>query len=317
MKTQILILFALISLTMFSCQNFSGVDNSLSTSTDDVVLKSAEIASNDILIESISDELGYEAEFMATSERLLRQLAKFHRGKQLMEGHKGSRYVEGYSPEITIDTADTGYPVTITIDYGDSTLLKNGRVITGLVTIEISAARDTDGATRTITYSNCVIDSVSVDGMASEVFNGDNETARTITSNSTITFVLPDGTVIDRTGNHVRNWVAGLATPLEHDDDVIETTGTTQASTSTGNVWAREILEPLVRMGDCRHHVSGIVQFSQNGTVLATLNYGNGECDDLAVLTVDGEDVEIELGGCKPEPNMNDHQKKEKRNGKH
>ena len=317
MKTQILILIALFSLTLFSCQNFNGVDNSVSTSTDDVVLKSAEIASNDILIESISDELGYEAEFMAQSQHLLRELAKYRGNKHLLEGHHGSPYVDGYSPEISIDTADTGYPIVITIDYGDSTILKNGRVITGLVSIEISAAKYTDGATRTITYTNCVIDSVSVDGVATEVFNGDSTTTRTITSNSEITFVLADGTIIDRTGNHVRNWIEGLDTPLEHDDDVIETTGKTEASTSTGNVWVREIIEPLVRMGDCRHHVSGIVQFSQNDSILATLNYGDGECDDLAVLTVNGEDIEIDLGGCKPEADLSDHQKKEKRNGKH
>lgn len=318
MKTQILILITLISFTMFSCQNFSGLENSSSTSSDDVVVKSAEIASSDILTESIADELGYEAEFLASSEHLLRELAKFHKGKHLLEGHRGSRYMDGYSPEITIDTAETGYPVVITIDYGDSTILKNGRTITGLVTIDISADRHTDGATRTITYTNCVIDSVTVDGVDTEVFNGDSTTTRTITSSSEITFVLADGTVIDRTGNYVRNWVAGLDTPLEHDDDVIETTGSSQASTSTGNVWAREITEPLVRMGDCRHHVSGIVQFSQNGSVLATLNYGDGECDNLAVLTVDGEDVEIELGGCKPEPQMEGHRDKNKGGkGKH
>lgn len=315
MKTQILILIAIASLTLFSCQNFNDADNSASTSTDDVVVKSAEIAANDIQIESISDELGYEAEFMATSERLLRRLAKFHGNKHLLEGRNGSRYMDGYSPEISIDTAETGYPIVITIDYGDSTILKNGRAITGVVSIEISAERGTDGATRTITYSNCVIDSVSVDGVATEVFNGDNETARTINSSSEITFVLADGTVIDRTGNHVRNWVAGLDTPLEHNDDVIETTGTTEATTSTGNVWTREIIEPLVRMGDCRHHVSGIVQFAQNGTVIGTLNYGDGTCDDVAVLTVDGEDIEIQLGGRKPEPNMGNHQKNN--NGKH
>ena len=307
MKTQILILVALFSLTLFSCQNFSGLNNSTVSSSEDAVLKSTEIAANDILIESISDELSYEAEFLASSERYLKELAHVRGGKHLMDGHKGSPYVDGYSPEITIDTADTGYPVVITIDYGDSTVLKNGRVITGLVTIEISAARDTDGATRTITYTNCVIDSVSVDGVSNEVFNGDNETTRTITSGSNITFVLVDGTVIDRVGNHVRNWMAGLDTPLEHDDDVIETTGSTEATTSTGNVWVREIIEPLVRMGDCRHHVQGIVQFSQNGEVLATLNYGDGECDNLAILTTNGEDIEIELGGCKPEPKLDDH----------
>lgn len=317
MKTQILTFVALATLSLFSCQNFNSLNNAAS-SADDVVLKSAEIATSDILVESISDELGYEAEFMAESEHLLKELAHVKGGKHLMDGRHGSPYMDGSSPEITIDTAETGYPVVITIDYGDSTTLKNGRVLAGVVTINISAEKNTDGATRTITYTNCIVDSVAVDGTSTQTFNGDNTTKRTITCASNVTFVLADGTVIDRVGNQVRNWVEGIDTPLEHDDDVIETTGTIEATTSTGNVWTREIIEPLVRIANCRHHVSGIVQFSQNGEVLATLNYGDGTCDKLAVLTANGEDVEIELGGNKPEPKLDNHKMgNNKHKGKH
>lgn len=315
MKTQILSLIVLIVVTLTSCQNFNGFDNN-TVNSEDAVLKSAELASNDILIESISEELRYEAEFFAQSERILKQLARVKGNKKhIMDGHKGSPYVDGYTPEITIDTAETGYPVVITIDYGDSTILKNGRAISGIVTIEISAEKHTDGATRTITYTDCSIDSVTVNGVCTEVFNGDDENSRAITTSSDVTFVLADGTVIDRTGNHVRNWVGGLDTPLEHEDDIIETTGSTEASTSTGNVWVREIIIPLVKIGECHHHVSGVVELSQNGEVLATLDYGDGECDELAILTVNGEEIEIELGHRKPKPNVDHHKRNNKKRG--
>lgn len=312
MKAIYLSLILVLSLAMFSCQNFSGLNQS---TDDDLILKSATIAASDITVESVSEELNYEAEFFAESEHLLKQLAHIRGCKNILKGHGEMRYVDGEGPVVSIDTADTGYPVVITIDYGESTEFKNGRIVSGLVTIEISAERDTDGATRTITYTDCVIDSVAIDGSCLETFNGDNETTRTITTSSDITFVLADGTVIDRTGNYVRNWIAGLDTPLEHDDDQIEKTGSTHAESSEGTVWDREIIEPLLKLGDCRHYVQGVVQYSSNGEVAGTLDFGDGTCDNLATLTVNGESVEIELGGKEAKANLGECGKN--KGGKH
>lgn len=312
MKTTKLSTIAILSLALFACQDFNGLDSTTSE-TDELVLKSAVIAETDLMVESVSDEVVYEAEFFAESEKLLKQLARFKGGKNLLSGHKGNRYLNGYAPDVSIDTAATGYPVTITINYGVGSELKNGRKISGLVTIEISAPRGTDGATRLITYTNCVIDSVNINGTAIETFNGDNETARTINNNSEVTFILPDGTVIERTGTHTRNWIEGLSTPLEHDDDVIEITGSLTATTSTGNTWERGIIEPLLRTGDCRHHVQGVIEFSQNGEVISTLDFGDGTCDNLALLTVEGETVEIELKGRAPKANVDKYRSKGKK----
>jgi hypothetical protein len=299
MKTLVLSLIVLLTLALTSCQD----SNSFGTisSGDDSILKSATIAVDDMMAESVAEEVNFEADFFADSEKLLKQLARFKGTKNLLGGKKGMRYMAGQAPNVSIDTAETGYPVIITLDYGEGTELKNGRVISGIVTIEISAEKGTDGAMRSIAYSNCVIDSVGVNGTCIETFNGDNEQTRTVTSNSEITFVLANGTVIDRTGNHVCNWLEGIDTQMEHNDDVIEITGALDAVTPEGNTWTRNIIEPLIRKGDCRHHVQGVVQFSQNDEVISSLDFGDGECDEIALLTVDGETVEIELGGRKPE----------------
>jgi hypothetical protein len=313
MKTNTLSILILVALTLFSCEKVITPELS-DADTNELVLKSAEIAENDILIESVSEEFIYEAEFFAESEGLLKQLARVKGGKNLMEGHQGNRYHNGSGPVVSIDTAETGYPVVITIDYGDGVEFRNGRVVTGLVTIELSAQRGTDGATRTITYSDCTIDSVGINGIVVETFTGDQLTSRTVNSISAVTFVMADGTIIEREGTHTRNWMAGLDTPEERDDDVIEITGSVTAQTSTGNTWARTIVEPLIRTGNCRHHVQGVVEFSQNGILLASLNFGDGTCDNLAIMTVDGETIEIELQDRKPKANVEKYRSKGKRN---
>ncbi|MBN2805702.1 MAG: hypothetical protein JXR22_03510 [Prolixibacteraceae bacterium] len=313
MKTNTLSIFILLAITLFSCENIVTPELS-DTDTNELVLKSAEIAENDILIESVSDEFVVEAEFFAEMEGLLKQLARVKGGKNLMEGHQGMRYHDGFGPAVSVDTAETGYPVVITLDYGEGVELRNGRIITGLVSIELSAQRGTDGAIRTITYSNCTIDSVGINGVVTETFNGDLLTIRTVNSISAVTFVMADGTVIEREGTHTRNWLAGLDTPEERDDDVIEITGSVTAQTSSGNTWARNIVEALIRTGDCRHHVQGVVEISQNGTLLASLNFGDGACDNLATMTVNGETIEIELQDRKPKANVEKYRSQGKRN---
>lgn len=314
MRTKFFVLIAALALAFVAC-NDSVV---APTENDELILKSAEIAENDMMAESVVEEIDFEVSFFADAERLLRQLANYKGSKNLMHGNMGMRYKGENNPNVSIEIGEQEYPITITIDYGDSTTLKNGRVISGLVSIEVSAPRTTDGATRTITYSNCVIDSVQIDGVTVETFNTDGETNRVVTISTNATLILADGTELTYTGNRIRNWLEGFETPMEHSDDQIQITGNVSIESSNGNVWAREIIEPLIKVSDCRHPVQGVVQFTQNGTIIATLNYGNGECDNLAILTVDGEDVEIELQGRKPEAKVEKYRERanNKRGGK-
>jgi hypothetical protein len=298
MKTTIQVLLVFISLAFFSC---SKTDVGSITDLTAAQLKSATIAVNDVAVQSVAEEVNYEADFYAEYEHLLRQLAHF-KGKKgnLLAGQDHNHYVEGQSPVVSIDTAAAGYPITISIDYGDGVKTTHGRSISGKVTIAISGAKDTDGSTRTITFEKCVIDTIGVDGTSLETFNGDNTTTRKTTATSTVKFTLADGTVLNRVGTHVREWLTGLDTPKERTDDMIQVTGSIKVESSTGDKYSRVITEPLIKLGDCRHHVKGIVAYSQNGAVIATLDYGDGECDNLANLTTGGTTVEIELKGTMP-----------------
>ncbi|MGF7138084.1 hypothetical protein [Roseimarinus sediminis] len=314
MKTTHFILLALLTLGLMSCNESTSLLDS--NDQEDMVLKSAEIAVNDLLTEGVYEEACYEAEFFASSERLLRQLARYNKGNHLLHGKQIARYNEQLMPDVSIDTAATGYPIVITIDYGDSTTLHNGRIISGVVSIELSAPRSTNGATRLVTYTACVIDSVAIDGTTRQVFNGDNENSRTMSSESDITFVLPDGTIMHRSGIQLRNWLEGINTPMEHADDLIEITGSVQMQVEGGSTWLKVIKEPLLRTGECRYYVQGLVSFSENDTVLATLNFGDGSCDNIATLTSNGETIEIELQGRHPEARLDEYKEKQRSKGK-
>ena len=294
MKTTILGLLILFVLGLYSCQDV----NDSTTTSEEAVLKSAVVAETDITAQSAYDEVTYEAEYFAEAEHLLRKLAHFRHGKGLLDGRHVDHY-EGDNPVVSIDTADTGYPIVITIDYGDSTILHNGTVISGTVIIEISADRNTDGATRTISYVDCMVDSVEFSGTSTKVLTISSDSTRSTTSNSQIMFAFGDTLQLDYTGNRTRAWLSGADTEMDHSDDMIEITGMVTIDASTGDTWTKEIVEPLIRLGDCRYYVQGIVQYKLNDEIQSEINYGDGECDNVAIMTVNGEEIEIELRGDK------------------
>ena len=48
------------------------------------------------------------------------------------------------------------------------------------------------------------------------------------------------------------------------------------------------------------------IEYTKNGAVVATVDFGDGQCDNIATKTVDGEDHEIKLNkiGKKPKKQM-------------
>lgn len=291
MKTRNFLLITILSVVFFACQKEDAVN-------EDVVLKSGEIVADDITLESALSEANYEAELFSQSERWLRAISKFKRGKKnLLAGKHCNRYASGSFPEISIDTAEAGYPITILIDYGDGMEMHHGKTISGTVTIEITAARNTDGAQRIITYNNCKIDSVMVSGTEIHQFNGDNETTRKTTLTSIVDFTMDNGTVLNRKGSAVHEWLEGLSTLQDHTDDKIQKTGATSIVSSNGNKWAKTIVKPLIKLGTCKNYVEGSVEYVLNDETVAVLDYGSGDCDNTALLTIGSEQFEITLQG--------------------
>jgi hypothetical protein len=277
---------------LFSCQKEADFN------LDDILSeKSATIVQDEITVDNVESEVNYEADFYANAEKSLSLMA----GKGQHWGWKNIlRYKINQCPNVTIDTAATGYPKTITLNYGNGTELRNGRVLSGVITIVISAPPRTDGATKTVTYNNFSVDSVSVTGSVVFEFIGDFLTSRKHTQAGNLTFTLPEGKIITRQMDKIVEWISGLNTPEDMTDDVIQITGSVQVSTSENNEYIKEITTPLIKLGDCRWFVQGIVEISLNGETKMVIDYGNGECDDHAIITKNGNSREIDLKGKRP-----------------
>lgn len=296
MKTKILTLLVFSALAFVACQkndDSSTADNSAS------LLKSATIATTDVAVQSASLESSLEADFYAGYERILRQLSHVKGRKgDLMRGQGAAHYIDGETPTVSIDTAAAGYPITIVIDYGNGIETDHGKVIKGKVTIVVNGDKNTDGSTREITYANCAIDTIAVNGSSIEKFVGDNTTSRKITTSSNVTFAITNGATFVRKGNETTEWLAGVSTPKDRSDDKVVVTGAVTVDNTTDNIsYSKTVTNGLVKLGDCRYIVSGTVEYKQAGSVIGTLDYGNGTCDNIATLAVGGTTTEVTLKG--------------------
>ncbi len=285
MKNLFLSLVVLATIFLFSCNKEQA---GMVSNEDEAII------SNDAAAEVATESTDYEVELFTGSNESINLASSVQ--KSSSEVLFGGRYRFGIPPEVIITTTDGGFPKTITLNYGKGIELSNGTTISGSIFITVSAQPRTDGAVRTVTFNDFYIDSVNIAGTRTMTFslNEVGNIVNKVVGSIVITF--PDGTYITRETEKIREIVAGLDTPGDYSDDIFSITGFTNSVSSEGYTFSNLIQEPLIRKGDCRFIVQGIVTMSKNGADFAELNYGDGTCDDIATITKNGIERQITLG---------------------
>ena len=306
MKKFSFILLTALAISFFSCDKSEDVIDILDEKQVELNNTVETVVASEEASETIIEVADYEVDLFSFMESEYDQPTGTKNGYQNRYGQlfmEWQRYKTDKMPEVSIEFGEDGrFPMTITINYGDSTVLHNGTVIGGAIKIELTARPRTNGAVREITY-DLMIDSVAMDGTKRIEFTGEQGVSRKWDYTSELTFTYPDGTELFRSAERTREWVSGLDTKWDVSDDKIEIKGSVTCVDTEQNEYSKEIDEenPLTRIGTCRMIVSGLVKFSQNQVEFATFDYGDGECDNIATYTYtndDGEEVskEVEIG---------------------
>jgi hypothetical protein len=297
---KIFLLFLIVTgLTMFSCsKSESGFQTAvLKTPVDQLVARDGNV-------DNFVEAADYEADLFSMGEAILS--ANYTKSAAIGMNNRfhdmflhylnfRMRYRNGNGPDITLKTTNGKFPKTIILDYGDSTALANGLVLSGMITIYLSGPDTVTGNTRTITYDNFSNGYAALSGTSSKTrLRNSAQKVFTISSNLTITF--SDSTSMNRTGEKNITWVSGAGTPFNPADDIMEITGMIQVTDRKGNDYLENITTSLVKTGECRYITQGIIEFKTSAGKFATLDYGNGECDNIAALTTSNGTKEITLG---------------------
>jgi hypothetical protein len=200
-------------------------------------------------------------------------------------------------PAISVLHPSTGiWPKIITIDYGTGCTGFYDNTRSGRIIIEVTGPRREEGSKRRVTFDDYYFNEIKVEG--TKLFenlglnaNGNFVISVTLTDGK---LTLPDGKTLERETEHQREWVAGFMTKNKWDDECL-VTGSAKGKNAEGISYFRTITSALHWKRVCAFIVSGVVKIEREGTEPFELNYGNGECDNVAVVSRGGESKEIQL----------------------
>jgi len=202
-----------------------------------------------------------------------------------------------FLPCLTKTIVLTETTKTVTLDFGEGCELPSGNVLSGKIIMSYAIDTDVRSLTITHTYENFYFNEINIEGGNSIVRVRENENGNpesTITFNTTLTW--PDGIFASREGTKTREFAEGSDTRT-FGDNVFLITGNWSATFKDGTVVSANVLEPLRREMACRFIVSGVLEL-EKGDRVGTLDFGDGSCDNIAILTnQDGEEFEVTLRG--------------------
>ncbi len=198
---------------------------------------------------------------------------------------------------VTIDHPDSiNWPKTITLDFSGDCTTENGNILSGQIIIHQTARYRTDGMVRIITLNGFKINGYQVTGTKTitnlGLVNGFRTYSISVENGSVIT---SEGEVIStRSAQRTRAWIEGESTATRW-DDVYLVTGTTSGTTVNGIAYTASITQPLRIARNCRWIEAGEISTTIPELPEVVIDFGTGECDQIATVTVNGNTRTITL----------------------
>ena len=277
-------LFAMIFAA--GCQEHANIQSlDLMTAEDDLI---ADAAYDDVFSEvdgvmNLMDQFGYETSALK------------------------SAVVLDTCPIISvISEPGTFWPRTIVVDYGDGCNVSRfnadrERIRKGKILIKVSGPMWIEGSYREVTFEAFSINDFQVEGRRTVTNEGawdEGEYAgfkyySVVLEGGTIT--TPEGQVISKDVNRTRTFVEGEDTKWDTRDDIWHINGIATGVNRQGLAFTREITSPLWKEIGCRFITRGTVLIQAEGRPEVILDYGDGTCDPLATITIEGETDQVRL----------------------
>lgn len=274
-----------VLLSLSSCEK-----KSVTETVDSVTDSDVTTASDNSLAESVFGDVENIAD-QASEGQLISFIPEVN-----FNGSKPISHQKSSCATITHDT--TSSPRLLTIDFGASNCLCNdGKNRRGEVLVSYDGRYRDTGSVHTISFNNYFVNDNQVMGSKSVTNNGVN-------SSNKINFSIEvDGKLIKANtsdtivwiSSRTRTWEEGDSTLINWLDDVYSITGTCSGVNSAGVSYSANITSPLIRALNCRWFESGTLEITPQGKLTRVLDYGLGECDANATVTISGLSFPIVL----------------------
>lgn len=203
---------------------------------------------------------------------------------------RGDRYLPDCA---TVTKVVTDTTKDVTIDFGTSCELRNGNIVSGKIIMNY--VKDSTAMTRSVvTFDNFANNDKKIEGGYTSFKEHSNVNGNPQSTNTVdFTITWPDGTFASKSGTKIKELIEGKDTRA-WGDDVFSISGNWNFTRKDSSVHQSTITTPLRKELSCRFIVSGVISIQKDGQT-ATLDFGDGTCDDLGELTKDGVTETIHL----------------------
>ncbi len=180
----------------------------------------------------------------------------------------------------------------ITIDFGTGCTGPHGHTKSGQIIIHYNGPNYfATGYQRIVTFNNYFIDGKHVEGTRTITNNGVNGSGfmNWTTQALNMRITRPSGHYHEWNG--IRNRVMTSGDTLSFDPDAIvySISGSSSGINSNGVTCSQTITNALVKLGSCSFRiVSGTIVVTPSNRPQLTIDFGSGDCDDIATVTRNG-----------------------------
>lgn len=188
-------------------------------------------------------------------------------------------------------------PNKLVLDFGtENCFCEDGLNRRGKILITYDAGYADSLATLNTTFDGYYVNNNQVTGSRTLSYKGHNQDKHpnwTVTINGSIILANNGGT-INYQATHNTAMIEGEST-MDYKDNVFSTTGSASGTTPAGQAFSALVTTPLISTMKCNNFVKGVVELTPAGEPKRTLNYGEGDCDNKASLTVNGITFDVTL----------------------
>jgi hypothetical protein len=212
-----------------------------------------------------------------------------------LKSYPGERMFLSECATVTLDT--TGFPLELTIDFGEENCLcRDNKYRRGRIIITFTGRYREPGTVITHGFEDYYVNDNSVEGTKVVTNMGENDNGNLYYTIEVVGVVqrVEDGSTFSWNSSMVREWIQGSDTPNRW-DDIYLITGTASGIRPNGLTWEREIINPLRVELACRFIVSGTIELRPEDRPVRLLDFGNGECDNIATVLINGVTYTIYL----------------------
>lgn len=203
------------------------------------------------------------------------------------------KFKVGPCTTIEVSPNDSTFPKTVLINYGDGCICRDGKFRKGAVLLHFTGPIRRPGSVLTITLRNYFVNRVHFEGTKTVKNLSEGGVHKYASHIEDGKVSWPSGRGFRYEGSKVVTQLQGMETRTVR-DDVYSIVGRNKTVYANGTVVVKNTESPLIKPVACNWIVKGILKVSINSRVIF-IDYGNGDCDNKAMLQWAGGQKEIRL----------------------